>query len=66
MRTNLKVYRVRLGLSQEEMSAILNCKRATYSAIECGNRSGKPSFWKKFQAAFKVPDSDMWALMENE
>lgn len=66
MRTNLKVYRVRLGLSQEEMSDKIGCKRATYSAIECGKRSGQQSFWKKLQAAFEIPDADMWDLMLDE
>lgn len=66
MRINLKIFRVKHGLSQEAISEKIGCKRGTYSAIECGVRSGKPSFWQKLQKAFDVPDAEMWELMLDE
>lgn len=66
MRTNLKVFRVKQKLSQEEIAKKCGCKRATYSAIECGTRSGKGTFWSNFQTAFNVPDAEMWELMKDD
>lgn len=66
MRTNLKVFRVKHNLSQEEISEKIGCKRATYSAIECGKRNGQQNFWKKLQKAFSIPDAEMWDLMLDE
>lgn len=66
MRTNLKVLRVKNNLSQESMSQRIGCTRATYSAIECGKRNGRKTFWKDLQSVFGIPDSDMWELMKND
>lgn len=66
MRTNLKVFRVKQNLSQDEISKKIGCKRATYSAIENGKRSGKQSFWKALQNSFGIPDVEMWELMQDE
>lgn len=66
MRTNLKVFRIRHQMSQEEMSAKIGCTRATYAAVENGARNGKPSFWKSLQDAFRLPDQDMWQMMKND
>ena len=66
MRTNLKLLRVKVGLSQEEMSNKIGCSRATYSAIEKGARTGGCKFWEQLQQAFFIPSSEMWDLMRNE
>lgn len=66
MRINLKIFRIQQHLSQEEICEKIGCSRATYSAIENGVRNGRQTFWKNFQKAFDLPDSDMWALMKNE
>lgn len=66
MRINLKILRIKHGLSQEEISEKIGCKRAAYSAIESGLRSGKQTFWKRLQQTFDVPDSEMWSIMKNE
>ena len=50
----------------EEMAKKIGCTRATYSAIEAGNRDGRRTFWKDLQRAFNISDEDMWALMKNE
>lgn len=63
MRTNLKLFRVKNVLSQDEIAAKIGCTRATYSSIESGKRDGRLAFWIEFQKAFNVPDADMWALL---
>lgn len=66
MRTELKIFRVKQHLSQEEMAEKIGCKRSTYSSIEKGVRDGKQSFWLAFQKAFDIPDGEIWALMHKE
>lgn len=63
MRTNLKVLRVREGLTQEEMSEKLGISRVTYSFIERGERQGNYEFWKRVQETFNIPDKRMYSLM---
>lgn len=66
MRTNLKVFRVKHNLSQQEISEKIGCNRATYSCIETGIRSGRPDFWESLRKSFSVPEAEMYALMKNE
>lgn len=66
MRTNLKLFRVKKNLSQDEFADAIGCTRATYSSIESGKRDGRLTFWNDVQTAFNVPDSEMWALLKNE
>lgn len=66
MRTNLKVLRVKHKLSQEQMAEKLGYRRATYSAIENGKRTGRQAFWLDFQKAFDIPDSELWGYMKND
>lgn len=62
MRTNLKLFRVKHQLTQEEMADKIGCIRCTYAAIEGGTRNGRDFFWQSLQKAFDIPDEDMWAL----
>ena len=66
MRTNLKVFRVKQHLSQEEMAEKIGFSRGAYTAIESGKRDGRQSFWEALQKAFDIPDEQMWALKKNE
>lgn len=66
MRKNLKLFRVKMGMTQEQIAAKIGCIRATYSAIESGKRDGRKTFWRDLQEAFNIPDSEMWALQANE
>ena len=66
MRRNLKIFRIKERLSQAEISERIGCSRATYSAIESGYRCGRLRFWNDLQAAFDLPDSAMWELMDND
>lgn len=63
-RTNLKVLRVRNNLSQQEMAERLGCARATYQAVETGQRTGSQKFWTAVQGKFMIPDCEMWELMK--
>jgi len=66
MRTNLKLFRVKKKMSQDEFADRIGCTRATYSSIESGKRDGRFTFWNDLQSAFKIPDADMWALCKND
>ena len=61
-RRNLKVLRVKHGLSQQKMAAKIGVSRSIYSEVEKGKRNCSPAFLEKLQAAFDIPDADMWAL----
>lgn len=65
-RTNLKVLRVRNNLSQQEMAERLGCTRATYQAVENGQRTGSQRFWTAVHDKFMIPDCEMWELMKDE
>ena len=66
MRTNLKLFRVKQHLTQEEMADRLGCARVTYSAIEKGTRNGRDYFWNALQQSFDIPDEDMWLLKKKD
>lgn len=66
MRTNLKILRVSLGLTQAEMAERIGCNRGTYANIENGKQNGGQTFWTLLQRAFDIPDCDMWQLMRKD
>ena len=66
MRMNLKVFRIKKGLSQTEIAEKIGYSRATYTAIESGKRDGRQSFWIALQKAFNIPDAEMWSMKRNE
>lgn len=66
MRMNLKVFRVKKGLTQDEIAEKIGYTRAAYSAIEAGKRDGRESFWNALQNGFNIPDAEMWALKKND
>lgn len=51
-RTNLKLLRVKHGLTQGEFAALIGCNRSTYSAIESGKREARRMFWKAIERTF--------------
>lgn len=61
-RRNLAVFRVQHGLKQGQMAAKIGVSRGTYSDVEKGKRNCSPDFLRKLQAAFDIPDAEMWAL----
>lgn len=66
MRMNLKLMRVKHGMTQDEVAARTNVSRPTYAAIENGSSSGKDEFWKNVQSLYFVADEQMWELMQND
>lgn len=66
MRVNLKVLRVKNGLTQEQMAERCGVHKDSYNKIEQGKRDGKQTFWTKVQGEFGVNDSDMYSLMKNQ
>ena len=63
-RKNLKSLRGAMCLTQEEMSERIGVTLQMYSLVELGKRRGSMDFWKKLQAAFNLPDAQMWQLMQ--
>ena len=61
-RTNLKIFRVSLKLTQEEIAKKIGCNRGTYAAIENGSRNGRADFWLSLQKAF--PTANIGELMK--
>lgn len=61
-RRNLKVFRVKHGLSQAQMAEKIGVARSVYAQAESGKRGCSASFLTKLQKAFNVPDADMWEL----
>ena len=63
-RLKLKAFRALQGMSQAEFAACIGCTRARYAGIEAGRRDGSPDFWRAIQAAFGIPNAEMWELMQ--
>lgn len=59
-RRNLKVLRVKHGLTQKQMAEKLGISLFSYGRIESGNRKCSIDFLTKLQQAFNIPDSDIW------
>lgn len=61
-RRNLKVLRAQHGLTSEAIAAKIGVSRSTYSEIENAKRSCSERFMAQLQAAFDIPDAEMWEL----
>lgn len=61
-RRNLKVFRVRHGLTQCQMALKIGVSRSIYAEVEKGTRNCSQTFLEKLQKAFNIPDEDMWTL----
>lgn len=66
MRTNLKVFRIKLVLSQQEMSAKLGYERAYYGHVERGFQNGSAAFWERMQSAFGLTEEQVQELKAND
>lgn len=65
-RINLKIFRIRHGLTQSDMAERIGCDRNAYGAIELGKRDPSISFFNALQSAFDIPDAEMWGLTKRE
>lgn len=66
IRMNLKIFRIRHGLTQSEMAARVGYDRASYALVETGTRNPSIEFFMNLQQAFNVPDAEMWELTHIE
>ena len=64
MRTNLKLLRVKYGLTQEEMAKRIGVTRTTYCNIENGKSEGGMFFWLGLKKAF--PEIDIHEMTKVE
>lgn len=62
---SLKVFRARLGLTQEQMAQRMGWSRQYYAKTENGRSAGSITFWDRFQTAFNLPDEEMWSLVKD-
>lgn len=65
-RTNLKIFRIKHNLTQNNIAQKIGCGRDAYNAIENGMRNPSYEFIEKLQAAFDIPNADVWELLERE
>lgn len=66
VRRNLKVFRIKSGLTQAEFAAKIGVSLSTYNAVESGKRPCSNRFMDKLQTAFDIPDREMWKLAKLE
>lgn len=60
MRLNLKIARIKKGLSQEELSKMIDISRTTYRNIESGKTEPKRNIMKKLSEALDTPIMDLF------
>lgn len=63
-RLNLIILRAKNGLTKQQMAEKIGVSYCTYLSIENGKRGCSQSFLNKLQAAFEIPDSEMWELIK--
>ncbi len=66
MRHELKVFRVKQNLNQEQMADKLGVSKGTYSRIENGKMRGSQAFWLKLQSEFNLEGGEVWNLQTNQ
>lgn len=59
-RRNLKILRVKHGLTQMEMSKKIGVSLSIYCKVENGKQNCSTRFLRKLQQAFNIPDSEIW------
>lgn len=64
MRLNLKIFRVKQHLTQQELADITGISVATYNLIENGKRRGSQGFWERLQSEFDLEGGKVWDLQQ--
>lgn len=62
MRTELKLLRVKHGLTQGEMAKQCGTSLSTYNLIEQGKRRGSQDFWLAVQKEFNLDGETVWKM----
>lgn len=65
MRQDLKIFRVKQHLTQQQLAEQMGVSVATYNLIENGTRRGSQKFWEKLQQTFKLEDGEVWKMQKN-
>lgn len=65
MRQDLKIFRVKQNLTQQQLAEQMGVSVATYNLIENGTRRGSQEFWLKLQQTYKLEDGDVWKMQKN-
>lgn len=65
MRQELKLFRVKQNLTQQQIAEKTGVSYATYNLIENGSRRGSLDFWVKLQENFKIEDGEIWRMQKN-
>lgn len=60
MRLNLKIARIKKGLSQEELSKMIDISRTTYRNIESGKTEPKRNVMEKLSKVLNTPIMDLF------
>lgn len=60
MRLNLKIARIKKGLSQEELSKMIDISRTTYRNIESGKTEPKRNVMEKLSKVLDAPIMDLF------
>lgn len=63
-RTNLKVFRVKYGLTQDEFAKKIGYSRSYYRRVENSECSGAMKFWQAISTEFVIPMVDVLELMK--
>lgn len=64
IRTNLKVFRIKQGLTQDEFAQKVGYSRSYYRRIENGEYSGALKFWQAVSETFSIPMVEVLELMK--
>ncbi len=64
MRNKLVEFRQKLGLTQEEIGALVGKSRVYWCLIETGRMKGSPEFWINLQIKFNLTAKETIKLME--
>lgn len=65
MRQELKLFRVKQNLTQQQLAEQMGVSVATYNLIENGTRRGSQEFWVKLQQTYKLEDGQVWNMQKN-
>ena len=66
MRLELKVFRFKNNLTQQQVAEKTGVSVSTYNLIENGSRRGSQTFWLTLQKEFNLDDGYIWQLQSNQ
>ncbi len=66
LRNNVKLFRVKLGINQQQLGSLVHVSRQTISLIERGDYNPSISLALRLADVFKCKVEDIFYLEENE